>query len=46
MLLYTVMFVEQDAELSQLREVIGQLQAEKEKASERAEKLAQDLEGE
>ena len=45
MLLYTVMFVEQDAELSQLREVIGQLQAKKEKASGRVEKLAEDVEG-
>ena len=40
------MFVEQDAELSQLHKVIGQLQEEKEKASGRAEKLAKDLEGE
>ena len=46
MLLLTVMFVEQDAELGQLREVIDQLQEEKEKASGRAEKLAEDLEGE
>ena len=46
MLLSTVMFVEQDAELSRLREVIGQLQKEKEKASGRAEKLAEELEGE
>ena len=46
MLLSTVIFVEQDAELGRLREVIGQLQQEKEKASRRAEKLAEDLEGE
>ena len=46
MLLSTVMFVEQDAELSRLREVIGQLQEEKEKASGQVEKLAEDLEGE
>ena len=46
MLLSTVTFVEQDAELGQLRQVIGQLQEEKEKASRRAEKLAEDLEGE
>ena len=46
MLLSTVMFVEQDAELGQLLQVIGQLQEEKEKASGRAEKLAEDLEGE
>ena len=46
MLLSTVTFVEQDAELGQLRQVVGQLQEEKEKASGRAEKLAEDLEGE
>ena len=46
MLLSTVMFVEQDAELDWLHQVIGQLQEEKEKASGRAEKLAKDLEGE
>ena len=46
MLWSTIMFVEQDAELGRLREVIGQLQDEKEKASRRAEKLAEDLEGE
>ena len=44
MLLYTVMFVEQDVELGRLREVIGQLQVEKEKTSGRVEKLAKDLE--
>ena len=41
-----VMFVVQDAELSQLRQVISQLQEEKEKATRQAEKLAKDLEGE
>jgi len=46
MLLSTVMFVEQDTELGRLRQIIGQLQEEKEKASGRAEKLAEDLEGE
>ena len=46
MLLYTIMFVDQDAELSQLCQVVSQLQEEKEKASRRAEKLAEDLEGE
>ncbi|XP_066393448.1 uncharacterized protein [Miscanthus floridulus] len=35
---------EQDAELDRLRQVIGQLQEEKEKASGRAEKLTEDLE--
>ena len=40
------MFAEQDAELSQLHQVIRQLQEEKEKASGRAKKLAEDLEGE
>ena len=46
MLLLAIMFVERDAKLDRLREVIGQLQEEKEKASRRAEKLAEDLEGE
>ena len=46
MLLMIVTYVEQDAELGQLRQVIGHLQEEKEKASRRAEKLAEDLEGE
>ena len=40
------MFIEQVAELSRLRQVVGQLQEEKEKASGRAKKLAKDLEGE
>ena len=46
MLLTIIAFVEQDTELGQLRQVIGQLQEEKEKASGRAEKLAEDLKGE
>ena len=46
MLLSTVTFVEQDAELGRLCQVIGQLQEEKEKASGRVEKLVADLEGE
>ena len=46
MLLLTIMFVERDAELGQLHQVIGQLQEEKEKAFGRAEKLAEELEGE
>ena len=46
MLLSTVTFVEQDAKLGRLRQVVGQLQEEKEKSSRRAEKLAEDLEGE
>ena len=46
MLLSTVMFVEQDAKLGRLHQVISQLQEEKEKASGQAEKLAENLEGE
>ena len=46
MLLSTVTFVDQDTELGRLRQVIDQYQEEKEKASGRAEKLAEDLEGE
>ena len=46
MLLSTVMFVEQDAKLGWLHQVIGQLQEEKEKVSRQAVKLAKDLEGE
>ena len=42
----TVMFVEQDAEFDRLRQVTGQLHEEKEKASGRVEKLAEDLKGE
>jgi hypothetical protein len=40
------MIIEQDVELDQLRQVVGQLQAEKEEVLGRAEKLAEDLEGE
>jgi len=46
LLLSTVTFVEQDAELGRLRQAIGQLLEEKEKTSGQAEKLAKDLEGE
>ena len=46
MLSSPITFVEQDAELGLLRQVIGHLQEEKEKASGQAEKLAEDLEGE
>ena len=46
MLMTIITFVEQDAELSQLHQVIGQLQEEKEKAFGRAEKLAEELKGE
>ena len=42
----TFMLVEQDAELDQLRQVIGQLQEEEKKASRRAKKLAEELKGE
>ena len=40
------MLVEQDAELGQLRQVIGQLQEEEKTASGSAEKLAEELKGE
>ena len=43
MLLMIITFVEQDVELGQLRQVIHQLQEEKEKASGRAEKLVEEL---
>ena len=46
MLLSTITFVEQDVELGWLRQVIDQLQEEKEKAFGRAEKPVKDLEGE
>ena len=46
MLLLTVMLVEHDVELDQLRLVIHQLQEEKEKASGRVEKLTEELKGE
>ena len=46
MLLTIITFVEQDAELGQLCQVISQLQEEKGKASGRVEKLAEELKGE
>ena len=46
MLLTIVTFVEQDANLGQLRQVVRQLQEEKEKASRCAEKLVEELKGE
>ena len=42
----TVVLVEQDAELSQLRQAIKQLREEKTKESEQADKLAEELKGE
>ena len=42
----TVVLVEQDAELSQLRQAIEQLREEKAKESGRADKLAEELKGE
>ena len=46
MLLTIVTFVEQDTELGQLRQVVSQLQGEKEKVSRRGEELAKELKGE
>ena len=46
MFLTIIMFVEQDAELSQLCQVVGQLQEEEKKVSKQAEKLAEELKGE
>ena len=46
MLLTFVTFVEQDAELGQLHQVIGQLQEEEKRASGRAKKLVEELKGE
>ena len=46
MLLTVVNLVEQDMELGQLREVIGQLQEEDKKASGQDEKLVKELKGE
>ena len=46
MLLTIVTFVEQDAELGQLHQVIRQLQEEEKKVSGQAEKLAKELKGE
>ena len=42
----TVALVEQDAELGQLRQTIGQLQEEEKKVTGRVEKLAEELKGE
>ena len=46
LLLTTVVLVEQDAELGQLCQTIGQLREEKAKESGRVEKLAEELKGE
>ena len=46
MLLTIITFVEQDAEIGQLHQVVGQLQEEEKKASVLAEKLADELKGE
>ena len=40
------MLVEQDAELSQMRQTVDQLRQEKAKETERADKLAKELKGE
>ena len=45
-LVMTVVLVEQDAELDQLRQTVEQLRQEKAKESERADKLAEELKGE
>ena len=42
----TIVLVEQDAELGQLRQAIEQLREEKTKESEQADKLAEELKGE
>ena len=42
----TIVLVEQDAELGQLRQAIEQLREEKAKESGRADKLAEELKGE
>ena len=42
----TIVLVAQDAELSQLRQAFEELQEEKTKESERADKLADELKGE
>ena len=42
----TVVLVEQDAELNQLCQAVELLRQEKEKESERADKLAEELKGE
>ena len=46
LLLMIVMLVEQDVELGQLRQAIGQLQEEEKKTAGWAEKLAEELKGE
>ena len=46
LLLTIVMLVEQDAELDQLRQTVGQLQEEGKRTTRRAEKLAEELKGE
>ena len=42
----TILLAERDAELGQLRKTIEQIQQEKAKESERANKLAEELKGE
>ena len=42
----TVALVEQDAELSQMRQAVDQLRQEKAKEAERADKFAEELKGE
>jgi len=42
----TILLAEQDAELGQLRKTAEQIQQEKAKESERANKLAEELKGE
>ena len=42
----TIVLVEQDAELGELRQALEQLREEKAKESERADKLAEELKGE
>ena len=46
LLLTTVMLIEQDVELGQLHQTVGQLREENEKALGRAEKLSKELKGE
>ena len=45
-MLTTVVLVEQDAKLDQLRQTVGQLQEEEEKVTGQAEKLVEELKGE
>ena len=42
----TILLAERDAELDQLRKTVEQIQQEKAKESERANKLAEELKGE